>query len=96
MIVWKGCLGIKIIIVSAVWCPACLIMHPRYEEIKKMFPNFEYVDYDYDLDEEVVEQYNIGTTLPVLVILDNGKEINRIVGEKTVEQIGEVLKGYLT
>ena len=60
-----------------------------------MFPNFEYIDYDYDLDEEIIEQYNIGTTLPVLVILDNDKEINRIVGEKTVEQISEVLKGYL-
>ena len=70
-------------------------MHSRYEEVKKLFPNFEYIDYDYDLDEEIIEQYNIGTTLLVLVILDNDKEINRIVGEKTVEQISEVLKGYL-
>ena len=95
MIVWKGCLVIKIVRISAVWCTACLIMHSRYEEVKKLFPNFEYIDYDYDLDEEIIEQYNVGTTLPVLVILDNDKEINRIVGEKTVEQISEVLKGYL-
>ena len=85
---------IKIVRISAVWCPACLIMHSRYEEVKKLFPNFEYIDYDYDLDEEIIEQYNVGTTLPVLVILDNDKEINRIVGEKTVGQISEVLKGY--
>ena len=86
---------IKIVRISAVWCPACLIMHSRYKKKKKLFPNFEYIDYDYDLDEEIIEQYNVGTTLPVLVILDNDKEINRIVGEKTVEQISEVLKGYL-
>lgn len=88
-------MAIKIVKVSAVWCPACLIMHQRYEEIKNLFPNFEYIDYDYDLDEEIIEQYHIGTTLPVLIILDNDKEIDRIVGEKTVAQISEVLKGYI-
>ena len=86
---------IKIVKVSAVWCPACLIMHSRYEKIKKLYPDFEYIDYDYDLDEEIIDQYNIGTTLPVLIILDNNKELDRIIGEKTVEQISEVLKGYL-
>ena len=86
---------IKIVRISAVWSPACLIMHTRYEEVKKLLTNIKYIDYDYDLDEEIIEQYNVGTTLPVLVILDNDKEINRIVGEKTVEQISEVLKGYL-
>lgn len=87
-------MAIKIIKVSAVWCPACLIMHSRYEEIKKLFPNFEYIDYDYDLDEDIIEKYNIGTTLPVLIILDNDKEINRIVGEKSIDQISEILKRY--
>ena len=94
MIVWKGCLVIKIVIISAVWCPACLIMHSRYEEIKKMFPKFEYIDYDFDLDEEIVEKYNVGTTLPVLIVLDNNQEINRIVGEKTIDQIKQVLGEY--
>ena len=87
-------MAIKIIKVSAVWCPACLIMNSRYEEIKKLFPNFEYIDYDYDLDEDIIEKYNIGTTLPVLIILDNDKEINRIVGEKSIDQISEILKRY--
>lgn len=85
---------IKIVIISAVWCPACLIMHSRYEEIKKMFPKFEYIDYDFDLDEEIVEKYNVGTTLPVLIVLDNNQEINRIVGEKTIDQIKQVLGEY--
>lgn len=95
MIVWKECLAIKIIIISAVWCPACLIMRSRYEEIKKLFPNFSYIDYDFDLDEEIIETYNVGTTLPVLIVLDSNKEITRIVGEKSIEQISETLKRYV-
>lgn len=92
MIVWKGCLVIKIIIVSAVWCPACLIMHSRYDEIKKLFPHFEYIDYDYDLDEDLIASYNVGTTLPVLIVLNNNQEVTRIIGEKTIEQIKAILE----
>lgn len=87
-------MAIKIVTISAVWCPACLIMHSRYEEIKKLFPKFEYIDYDFDLDEDIIEKYNVGTTLPVLIIFDNDKEVNRIIGEKTVEQISQVLGEY--
>ena len=92
MIVWKGCLVIKIIIVSAVWCPACLIMHSRYDEIKKLFPHFEYIDYDYDLDEDLIASYNVGTTLPVLIVLNNNQEVTRIIGERTIEQIKAILE----
>lgn len=95
MIAWKGCLVIKIIIISAVWCPACLIMHSRYEKIKELFPDFEYINYDFDLDEDIVNQYSIGEILPVLIILDNEKELTRVVGEKTVEQISEMLECYI-
>ena len=87
-------MDIKIVRINAVWCPACLIMHSRYEEIKKLFPKFEYIDYDFDLDEDIIEKYNVGTTLPVLIIFDNDKEVNRIIGEKTVEQISQVLGEY--
>ncbi len=83
---------IKIIIVSAVWCPACLIMHSRYDEIKKLFPHFEYIDYDYDLDEDLIASYNVGTTLPVLIVLNNNQEVTRIIGEKTIEQIKAILE----
>lgn len=69
-------------------------MHARYEEIKKLFPKFEYIDYDFDLDEDIIEKYNVGTILPVLIIFDNDKEVNRIIGEKTVEQISQVLGEY--
>ncbi len=95
MIVWKGCLAIKLIRITAMWCPACLIMRPKLEEIKTMFPEFEHIEYDYDLDEEEISKYNVGNILPVFIVLDNDQEIARIVGEKTIEQISSVLRSCL-
>ena len=34
------------------WCPGCLISKSIWNEIKLMYPNIEYINYDYDLDEE--------------------------------------------
>ena len=42
--------------------------------------------------KEMVEKYNIGTTIPVLIFLDKEeKEVARIVGEKSYEEIEAVV-----
>ena len=87
-------MDIKLIRISAVWCPACLIMRPRMKKKKKKFPNFEHIEYDYDLDEEVIVKYNVGEVLPVFILLDNDKEVTRLVGEKTVAEIENKLRCF--
>lgn len=85
----------KLISISALWCPACLIMRPRIEKVLNNFKDVELVYYDYDMDEEIVETYQIGTTLPVFILLDGNHEITRIVGEKSEAEILTVLKEYI-
>lgn len=82
----------KIIKISAIWCPACLIMRPIMNEIEKMFPNIEQIEYDYDLDEDEIKKYNVGNILPVFIVLDKDKEITRIIGEKKKEEVINLLK----
>lgn len=82
----------KIVRISAIWCPACLIMRPIMNEIEAMFPNIEHVEYDYDLDEDEIKKYNVGEILPVFILLDEDKEIKRIIGEKKKEEVINVLK----
>ena len=56
----------KLVRISAMWCPACLIMRPIMNEIKNTFPNIEHVEYDYDLDEEEViplKEYDVNGNL---------------------------------
>ena len=58
----------KIIRISAVWCPACLITRPIMNEIESIFPDIEHIEYDYDLDEDEVVKYNVGDKLPVFIL----------------------------
>jgi len=83
----------KLIRISAIWCPACLVMRPIMNEIENLFPNIEHIEYDYDLDDEV-NNYNVGDILPVF-ILEDDKEIVRIIGEKKKEEIINILKEYI-
>lgn len=82
----------KIIKFNAVWCPGCLVMKPIWKEINSLYPNLDITDYDYDMDEDEVEKYNVGDKLPVIIMLDdNEKEIKRLIGEKTKEELLEFI-----
>lgn len=85
----------KLISISAMWCPACLIMRPRVDKVLKEFPNIKKEEYDYDMDEDIVVSYEVGTTLPVFILMDNDQELVRIIGEKKEEEIMEILKGSI-
>lgn len=80
----------KIIIISAVWCPSCLILNKEIKNIRNDFPNIEIEKLDYDLDD--IEKYNVGNTLPAIILEENGIEINRLIGEKKYEEIKEFLR----
>lgn len=77
---------------NAIWCSACLVMKKIFKHVENMHPELEFITYDYDIDEDMVEKYNIGTTIPVLIFLDKeGNEVTRIVGEKTYEEIENII-----
>lgn len=83
----------KVLKFNAIWCSACLVMKKVYKQVFDKYSNFEIITYDYDIDEEMVEKYEIGTTIPVLIFLDEEeKEITRIVGEKSLEYIENVIE----
>ena len=82
----------EILVISAVWCPSCLILNKNLKKLKKEYPEINIEKLDYDLDEEEVSKYNIGTKLPVIIIKEKDKEINRLTGEKTYEETLTFLK----
>ena len=83
----------RILRISAIWCPACLIMRPIYEEIVKKY-DFETSELDYDFDEDEVKKLDIGNKLPVAIIYDdNNQELTRICGEKKKKEIEEIIEG---
>ena len=82
----------KLIKFSALWCPSCLIMNGRVNKIVGEY-NLEYIEYDYDIDESKVKEYKVGDILPVIIIENNGKEVIRIIGEKSEKELKRLLEG---
>jgi len=80
----------KIIKFSAMWCPSCLIMNSRIEQIKNEY-NLELIEYDYDIDSDKVDEYNVGEVLPVIIFTDNNKEVKRIIGEISAKELKKVV-----
>ena len=76
----------KLIVVSAVWCPSCLILKKNLKKLKEEY-NLEYTMLDYDLDDTEVEELSVGEKLPVMIYNDK-----RLIGEKSYEEIVEFLK----
>ena len=76
----------EVIIVSAVWCPSCLVLKKHIKKLTKEYDlKINYLDYD--LDDEVVKDLDVGKTLPVIIVGDK-----RLIGEKSYDEILEFLK----
>ena len=81
----------KLLKFGAVWCPACLVMASKINKVVDKY-KLELINYDYDIDMSMIEKYNIGNILPVLILLDEaGNEINRLVGEQSLNKLEEFI-----
>ena len=85
----------KIIKINAIWCPACIILNKTMKKIQTEYTKIEYIDYDYDMDSEEVQEYSPGKKLPVLIFLKDNVEIHRLIGEASYEEISEVINSNI-
>ena len=82
----------KLVKVGAVWCPACLVISSKINKIVGKY-NLELINYDYDIDNEIVKKYNVANILPVLILVDSSnKEIKRITGEQSLKKLDEFIE----
>lgn len=80
----------SIIVISAVWCPSCLILNKHLKKIKENY-DIKITKLDYDFDD--IEEYNVGDKLPVIILKDkNNNEIKRLIGEKSYQEIIDFLE----
>lgn len=82
----------KVIKFGAVWCPGCLIMRPRWQELEKEIPGLKTEYVEYKADHPLVEQYKIDDRLPVCVFINKeGEELLRLTGEISKKHLLEVI-----
>lgn len=82
----------KLLVISAVWCPSCLILNKHLKKLSNEGLDIEIKKLDYDLDEDEVLKYNVGDKLPVIILKDKNNELNRLIGEKSYEEILNFIK----
>lgn len=80
---------------TALWCPSCLLMRPRYDKVFASRPAIPTVSYDYDECPAEVARWGIGPILPVLILEEDGKEIARLTGEKSPKELARWAEEWL-
>ena len=81
----------EVIKITAIWCSACLIMNKVWNKILEKM-DIETISLDVDLDEDLVSKYEINDVLPVFIFIKNDKEIMRLVGEHSEEELLKIIK----
>ena len=77
----------RVIKIGAIWCGGCLIMNKVWNKLKKSY-EFEYEEFDLDMDSDAVQRFNPGDKLPVFIILDGNSEVDiQIAKSKTLGNI---------
>jgi thiol-disulfide isomerase/thioredoxin len=72
----------KLIKITAGWCMSCIVMNDLFDRVLSDYNVlFDVVSFDYDFDSELVARFNVGNVLPVYILLEDDREIGRVVGE---------------
>lgn len=77
---------------TADWCPDCQFIYPVMPEIEAENADFTFIRVNRDNFMEVAQEWNI-FGIPSFVVLENGKEIGRLVNKlrKTKAEINDFL-----
>ena len=83
----------KLVKISAMWCMSCIIMNNLLDDVlSKYNVLFDIEDIDYDMDSSLVSLYDVGSVLPVYILMDSSLEVARLVGEVSESRLVSFLK----
>ncbi len=78
----------RIVKIGSMTCTSCIIMNNVMNKIKNNY-SIETEELDYDFDD--IEKYNVGKILPVIIFYNDNKEIKRIEGEHSYNEIEGII-----
>ncbi len=86
----------KLVVVDffAEWCFPCLMISPIFEELADKIKEVKFVKVNVDDNQSLSKKFGI-SSIPCLIVFKDGKEVDRIVGGRTGEEIEERLKKFL-
>ena len=83
----------KIVILDfyADWCGACRMVSPLVDEIAEENPQYLVGKINVDNEPELAAAFGV-SSIPMIVVMKNGKIVNQAVGARPKEQILAMLK----
>ncbi len=76
---------------NAGWCGPCKVLKPIFEEVAESNNDIKFASVDIDNEEELAEQYDV-SSIPCLVLFEEGKEVERKVGFISKSDIEKMIK----
>ncbi|XP_010441109.1 PREDICTED: thioredoxin H2-like [Camelina sativa] len=76
---------------SASWCGPCRMIEPTIHAMADKFTDVDFVNLDVDELPDVAKEFNV-TGMPTFVLIQKGKEVERIIGAKKDELESKVSK----
>lgn len=70
----------------APWCGPCRMVGPIIDEIASEHPEYKVVKINVDEEEALASDYRV-FSIPTLIVMKNGMEVERSVGAKPKNQI---------
>ncbi|MBE6976350.1 MAG: thioredoxin [Ruminococcaceae bacterium] len=70
----------------ATWCGPCRMVGPVLEEIAQENESIKVCKIDVDQDPELAQRFQV-TSIPLLVVMENGKVVNQALGARPKDQI---------
>ncbi|XP_076955661.1 thioredoxin H2-like [Bidens hawaiensis] len=80
---------------SASWCGPCKMLEPFIKSLSAKYQEIDFIKIDVDELQDVAQQFGV-QAMPTLVLLKQGKEIERVVGAKKDELEKKILKHRAT
>ena len=77
---------------NASWCGPCRMLKPIIDSVSEEKKDYKFVSVNIDNNEELAEEYGI-LSIPCLIIIKDGKEVNRSVGLLPKEELEKFLGG---
>ncbi len=74
------------------WCGPCRMVSPLVDEIAEENPQFLVAKVNVDQEPELASRFGV-SSIPMLVVMRNGKIVTQSVGARPKAQILDMLKG---
>ena len=76
---------------TAEWCNPCKKTRPIVEELNREQIMAKFFIIDVDIELEMAQDFEV-RSIPTFVLIKNNKEIHRVTGAKTRQQLEELIK----